>query len=84
MRMNVLIEQRGHLPIPMAGRDSTMMDSPTRAMRNKKFSKGRAAEKHTKNVLKIQREVVGPGHAAAALGLGKLGFAWLVASHSSA
>lgn len=44
MRMTLLVDQLRHLPIPMAGRDNTMIDSFTRTMRYRRLSKGRAAE----------------------------------------
>lgn len=44
MRMTLLVDQLGHLPIPVAGRDNTMIDSLTRTMRYRRLSKGRAAE----------------------------------------
>lgn len=44
MRMTMLIGQLEHLPIPVAGRESTMIDSPTRTIRSRGFSKGGAAE----------------------------------------
>lgn len=45
MRMTMLISQFGQLPILVAERDSTMIDSSNRIMRSKRFFKGRAAEK---------------------------------------
>lgn len=38
MRMCLLVNQLGHLPIPMAGRDNTMIDSLARTMKYRRFS----------------------------------------------